>query len=294
MRTSATCAIVLSALLAACTTSGDATMCRDVQCRPPTCCGGSCSSSADCCAETICSTTGRCIPARCAGCGELGCLVDYDACTAECAPPASCGEACGSDADCATGTTCTASVAGDMRCYPDSCGSCGGLTPLCQIAGSCSVTCVAPARCGEACEPGADCGAGAICHTFASTGASYCVPRDFADECSFCGSDGCTFHPSSCDVTCQDPAPVDAGTSPGRDAGTSPGRDGGVPPIGADGGGGTTPPTGPSCLACCSPCTADSDCCAGSACLQRADTGERMCFPSECRFCTYGCTYYCP
>jgi hypothetical protein len=283
------------ALLGACTSSGgDPSMCHTVQCNPPTCCGASCSSSADCCDETVCSASGRCIPARCVGCGELGCRVDFDACTAECAAPASCGELCGSDADCATGTSCRASVTGELRCYPDACTSCDGLTPLCRIDDACGVSCVAPERCGEECAPGSDCGPSAVCHAFPS-GVSRCVPLDFEGACSFCGSLGCSFWPSTCDVTCQDPAQPDAGPPlPGRDAGPPlPGRDAGAPPIGSDDAGAVAPPT-PSCAACCAPCTRDEDCCPGSSCGTRGDTGAQVCVPTECTFCAYGCTFQCP
>ncbi len=269
-------------------------MCTAVQCNAPTCCGASCASNADCCAETVCSTSGRCIPSRCTGCGELGCVVDFDACTAECAPPASCGELCGSDADCAAGTSCRPSVDGDLRCYPDACTGCGGLTPLCSIDGACGVTCVAPQRCGESCTPGDDCGSSSVCYTFPS-GVSYCVPEAFEGACRACSPLGCSFHPTSCEVTCQavdagTTAP-DAGTTPGRDSGTTPGRDAGTTP-GLDGGTGPAPGT-PACTPCCSPCASDADCCPGSSCLPDTE-GELRCFPSECRYCTYGCNFHCP
>src|SRR5438046_3073876 len=60
--------------------------CHDVVCLPQPCCGALCTMDEQCCPGTICSpSAGRCVPSGCAACGELGCIVDYNTCTAKCA-----------------------------------------------------------------------------------------------------------------------------------------------------------------------------------------------------------------
>lgn len=192
----------------ACTGGGGALACSQVQCNAPTCCGGACSTDADCCRGTVCSVSGSCIPDSCVGCGELGCLVSFSACEATCIPPERCGEACATDAECGQGARCEALPSGSRLCVPTSfdalCSACGpgGCTfgpERCEV--SCPETPAADAganapdggpppsctACCEPCQTDADCCAGAYCGESAM-GGLFCFPV----ECRTC-TYGCTF-----------------------------------------------------------------------------------------------------
>lgn len=188
------------------------------------------------------------------------CTGGSPACTAvQCNPATCCGATCAADADCCQGTVC--SVGG--RCIPSSCVACGELGCLVDFT-RCEATCVPPDRCGEVCERETDCGGGARCVTL-DAGERRCVPETFEDQCARCGAGGCAFDAATCAVTCLPP-------------------DAGAPDAGA---------TSSACTACCEPCETDADCCAGAYCGESA-MGGLFCFPTECRTCTYGCTFTCP
>ena len=229
-------------------------MCREVTCRPPTCCGQAC--GAGCCKGTVCSKDNVCIPDECSSCAPLGCDVDLTACTGKCAKPTCCLATCTTDNDCCPGTRCGDAAAGGKKCFPTACDRCGGMTPMCSTSATCETTCVAPDTCGKACTGDTECGSGSKCNTFLD-GTKDCVPNAFQSECNLCDHN-CSFYPSKCTVDCTDPAgpdaggpvdaaapippdasaPIDAGPVAGPDAG--PGVDAGPPP--------------PACLSCCQAC----------------------------------------
>jgi hypothetical protein len=202
--------VALWLMVASACTGGGGQICSDVQCNAPTCCGGACSTDADCCRGTVCSTSGRCIPESCVACGELGCLVDFAACDAVCIPPDRCGEPCANDAECGQGARCEAFPSGSLLCVPDAfddqCRACGAGGCTFSPA-SCEVSCTEPpaidagtttpdggapaapscTACCEPCQTDADCCAGAYCGESAM-GGLFCFPV----ECRTC-TYGCTF-----------------------------------------------------------------------------------------------------
>ena len=101
-------------------------------CAQPDCCLDPCTTSAHCCAGTICRELNgvrQCVPETCADCrGETpSCRVNAS-CQAECGPPERCGQACSNDGDCGTGLQCYA-FSTNSRCVPlsfeDDCRRCG-------------------------------------------------------------------------------------------------------------------------------------------------------------------------
>ncbi len=274
----------------------DPTQCTRTTCDPPSCCGQPCGANGTCCAGTICGTSGKCIPEECSYCGDLGCTVDFTSCTATCNAPSCCLTDCLTDTDCCAGTHCDANTAGVKKCFPNSCDACGGMTSTCQTTTSCETSCIPPTTCGTACSTDVDCGTGSRCNTFDS-GKKLCVPNAYQDECNACSGNTCTFHPSTCEVSCP---PVGAGGSGGAGASGGAGGFGGTTSDGGTGGSpqvdaGTGGATQTSCASCCEPCGPSQPCCPGSICDPDENNGNKLrCIPEECSGCEYGCTFYCP
>lgn len=125
----------------------DYTTCS-AECAQPDCCRQPCTTSASCCAGTVCRELGgqrQCVPEACAECGGATpqCRVD-DSCRAECAPPAECGRACTTSAECGGGLVCFSFSPDRRRCvlpeFESECSRCGSAG--CNFsARDCSVTC---------------------------------------------------------------------------------------------------------------------------------------------------------
>lgn len=169
------------------------------------CCGLQCTGNEDCCGETSCSQSGRCVPAVCDDCGAVGCLVDYESCEAVCNVPDCCLSVCEPDSlegtECCPGTECSEVGVGDFRCIPTGCDRCSGMHPTCQITVQCQSICIPPPGCGALCETAVDCQPGTHCYAFSSE-VSRCVPVPFETICSDCGEQGCQFNANSCEVHC--------------------------------------------------------------------------------------------
>ncbi len=246
----------------------DPTQCTKMTCSPPPCCGQPC--GAGCCKGTVCGDSGKCIPESCSYCGDLGCKVDFAACTAECNKPSCCMKDCVDDSQCCSGTKCQPNTAGQKKCFPTACDMCGGMESSCYASADCSIECKPPATCGKECTGDPECGSGSKCNTFES-GKKKCVPAAYDAECAACGK-SCTFYGSDCHVEC--PSTSTGGTGATAGSGGSSGGTGGT--------------TG-TCANCCQPCATDADCCPGNRC-----GSKKQCVPSECGYCDYGCTFYCP
>ncbi len=169
------------------------------ECAPPSCCGESCGAARPCCDGTVCSSDGRCVPQQCTQCGDVGCVVDYDVCSAHCAVPECCLSECTTSAQCCAGTVCR-ERSGVRQCVPRRCDDCTGDMPTCQVDDQCQVACGPPEACGRNCTSDSECGSGLQCYEFSSN--SRCVPDDFEDLCRPCGSAGCNFSARDCSVTC--------------------------------------------------------------------------------------------
>ncbi|MCA9566025.1 MAG: hypothetical protein KC561_21155 [Myxococcales bacterium] len=174
------------------------------QCRPPACCGESCSAARPCCDGTVCSSDGRCVPRSCSACGEVGCVVDYETCTGECATPSCCLDTCTTSAQCCAGTTCRDMGEEGRRCVPNTCEQCAATptTPSCSIGENCAATCVPSPSCGEVCTTSAQCGESTICREVGGNGQRRCVPETFNEICGACGARGCSFNPLTCEIQC--------------------------------------------------------------------------------------------
>ena len=298
------------------------TVCSAISCAPPFCCNAIC-PVAGCCPGTICGANGRCIPRSCAACGELGCIIDQNACAGTCARPTCCLQICNVDGDCCAATRCRPDIYGTRHCTPDSCNACAGLHPVCDVTVACDVTCRAPATCGQACVSDAICGRDNVCRTFLD-GQKLCVPSVFEATCNACGPRGCLFHAATCTIDCRPPDVPDLGTTddaavedmavpPVMDAAMAPDLvagtdDAGTGDAGTGDDGGvidaSVPPdlrvspdlahvaSGP-CKGCCGACINDNDCCPGNTCQPDAK-GHMICAPAQCLQCAYGCKFTCP
>ncbi len=273
----------------------DPLVCSDVQCNPPPCCGGPCTSDGDCCDGTLCSDAGDCIPASCNYCGELGCTVNFADCTAECITPDICLNPCSDDGDCMGGTFCSPMQQGGDACVPDGCKSCGGMKPTCSTSDDCTYECIAPPSCGDLCSSDTECGPFGECLEF-DNGIQRCTPEGFQQICNGC-PDGCLFNDQDCTMECDyseqqtpdqpDPEPdPDPDPEPDPDPDPEPDPDPDPEPDVSEEEAGT------QCAACCEPCTTDADCCMGF-CGENLE-GQRTCLPGQCSVCTHGCTFYCP
>ena len=256
--------------------------CSAATCLPPACCGAACKVSADCCAGTLCQNS-RCVPAVCASCGEVGCVVDFTACTGTCARPACCLQTCAMDSDCCAGTRCRTDTQFQKRCTPAACDTCTGFRPICEVSVACAPTCKPPPSCGMKCMTSDDCGLHNQCRAFLN-GSRLCVPSVFDATCNQCGQGGCLFHPDQCTIECP--------PAPGADLGVpdmTAAADLATPAL-AD----AAPATdGSTCKSCCAACVSDAECCGGQLC--RSDgTGKSICTPSSCAQCSYGCRFTCP
>ena len=135
-----------------CTTCGQMGCAVDYEtctgtCARPDCCLTACTTSAQCCAGTICREQNgvrRCVPDSCADCrGDTPSCRVSDTCQAECRPPERCGQVCSGEADCGEGLSCYA-FSSNSRCVPlsfeDDCRRCGAAG--CNFNGrDCDVTC---------------------------------------------------------------------------------------------------------------------------------------------------------
>lgn len=167
----------------------------------PTCCGDACGPDQRCCRGTVCSHSGRCIPRECISCGDRGCDVDWDACTAECGPIRCCRASCSSDSDCCTGAACRPVEAGGLQCIPTDCDGCTERGMSCQVLDDCRVVCGGPICCQDLCNRDHDCCANTSCQTTAA-GERRCLPT----SCESCGgmTPTCVVSPN-CEATCSPP-----------------------------------------------------------------------------------------
>ena len=269
------------------------TFCRDVECRPPVCCGAVCQTNAQCCPGTICGKELRCAPAACAGCGEIGCTVDYLKCTATCSKPACCLKACNVDGDCCPGARCQLDTKATKLCMPKACDSCDGFKPICSLNAMCDLKCLPPATCGTKCNIDNECGVNNKCYAFPG-GDKLCVPAIFQPACNACGPKGCLFYPDKCGVECK-PAVGDGGAGP-SDGGVV--EDAGAQVVDAAVVDAAVVDASAKvdlavCKACCAPCGFDFECCPGMRC-EGDGKGNRICQPASCAQCTFGCSFFCP
>lgn len=178
----------------------------EATCGPISCCFASCWTDTDCCSGAVCRATSagarQCVPAACSECTAQGlpCEVTDD-CEPVCGTPSCCHALCRSDRDCCMGTACMRTTGNERRCMPAACRDCTGMRPTCQASSECEATCIGPPSCGERCNTNADCGAGALCHQF-SRELRLCVPTGFEAACRACGTVGCRFNGTECDVDC--------------------------------------------------------------------------------------------
>jgi len=225
-----------------------------MECAAPTCCLAPCVTDAECCAGTVCTQEGKCVPELCKGCGA-GCTVNAKTCTAACSPPACCGAPCETDAQCCAGTSCGDAGGGKRSCLPAACAACGGLESACQVDdATCEGRCVAPPSCNDTCKADADCGPGAVCNQF-DGGKKKCVPLGYSAACAACGAH-CYFKGETCQVACSQEE--------------------------------LTSPDGGACADCCEPCGAKAPCCEGSYC-DEDDKGRKVCLPDSCKSCKARC-----
>lgn len=275
--------------------------CKEVQCKPPSCCGQLCGDGGTCCKNTLCSAEGKCVPEGCKACGGAMCQYTADVCQASCVKPKTCEAACTQQADCDPGTFCREVIPGTdagMKCLPTACQACVGMKALCQVSASCEGTCASPASCGANCTGDAgECGAGAYCGSFGSQADAgpilKCVPDAFQSLCNYCSPDPCMFYGGGCTVQC---ARKDGGVEVPPDSGQPQGPvlvpDAGTPDAGKKDAGTTV------CANCCRPCEPDAGdpklvCCEGNTCV-RSDGGAYQCEPTFCQSCDYGCNRTCP
>lgn len=204
----------------------------------------------DCCDGAECSPDGVCVPEGCAACGELGCDVDFRACSFECHRPEACLDSCTTDDDCAAGTRCRESREGPRACLPTSCAGCEGFRPICRVGVDCRPDCQPAPECGARCADEGECGALTTCRRFPELDASFCVPGVYDARCAECPGGECSFRADTCELICGAP----------------------MPPA-------------PDCVGCCEPCAADRDCCVG-VCEEGACVPSecRACGPRGCEY----------